>query len=33
MPMLEIEGEDIKDGLIIISDTSTYKPGSIVQVK
>lgn len=30
---IEIKGEDIKDGLIIIGDTSTHKPGSIVQIK
>lgn len=30
---IEIEGEDIKDGLIVIGDTSTHKPGSIVQIK
>lgn len=30
---VEIQGENIKDGLIIIGDTSTHKPGSIVQIK
>ncbi|BCZ46052.1 hypothetical protein psyc5s11_21190 [Clostridium gelidum] len=29
---IEIQGEDIKDGLIVIGDTTTYKPGSIVQI-
>lgn len=30
---VEIQGENIKDGLIVIGDTSTHKPGSIVQIK
>lgn len=30
---VEIQGENIEDGLIVIGDTSTYKPGSIVQIK
>lgn len=30
---VEIQGEDLNDGLIVLTDTSNYKPGSIVQIK